>query len=45
MNDELSTGPKSHLEVTFSDDTKLTLGENAKVVIDRYVFNPDKEHR
>ena len=42
MNDELSTGPKSHLEVTFSDDTKLTLGENAKVVVDRYVFNPDK---
>ena len=41
-NDELSTGPKSHLEVTFSDDTKLTLGENAKVVVDRYVFNPDK---
>ena len=41
-NDELSTGPKSHLEVTFSDDTKLTLGENAKVVIDRYVFDPDK---
>ena len=44
-NDELSTGPKSHLEVTFSDDTKLTLGENAKVVVDRYVFNPDKERR
>ena len=42
MNDELSTGPKSHLEVTFSDDTKLTLGENAKVVVDRYVFDPDK---
>ena len=41
-NDELSTGPKSHLEVTFSDDTKLTLGENAKVVVDRYVFDPDK---
>ena len=42
MNDELRTGPKARLEVTFRDGTTLTLGENAKVVIDRYVFNPDK---
>ena len=41
-NDELRTGPKARLEVTFTDGTKLTLGENAKVVVDRYVFNPDK---
>jgi hypothetical protein len=40
MNDELRTGPKAHLEVTFRDKTTLTLGENAKVTIDRYVFNP-----
>jgi len=42
MNDELSTGAKSHLEVTFRDKTTLTLGENAKVVIDKYVFNPEE---
>jgi hypothetical protein len=30
MNDELRTGPKSRLEVTFRDKTTLTLGENAK---------------
>lgn len=41
-NDEVSTGPKSRLEISFRDDTKLTLGENAKVVIDRYVFNPEE---
>jgi hypothetical protein len=40
MNDELTTGPKARLEVIFTDGTKLALGENAKVVVDRYVFNP-----
>jgi hypothetical protein len=42
MNDELRTGAKSHLEVSFRDNTTLTLGENARVVIDRYVFNPEQ---
>ena len=42
MNDRLSTGPKSHLEVTFRDQTKLTLGENASLVVDRFVFNPEQ---
>ena len=40
MNDRLITGPKARLEITFRDQTLLTLGENASVVIDRYVFNP-----
>ena len=42
MNDELRTGPKGRLQVTFRDGTTLSLGENARVAIDRYVFNPDK---
>jgi hypothetical protein len=42
MNDELSTGPGARLEITFRDDSVLTLGEHASVVIDRYVFNPEK---
>lgn len=42
MNDELKTGADGHLQVTFRDDTVLTLGENAVVVIDRYVFDPDQ---
>ena len=42
MNDQLRTGPKARLLVTFHDQTELTLGENATVVIDRYVFDPDK---
>jgi hypothetical protein len=40
-NDTLSTGAKSRLQVTFRDKTELTLGENATVVIDRFVFDPD----
>ena len=40
-NDTVSTGAKARLQVTFRDQTNLTLGENASVVIDRYVFDPD----
>ena len=42
MNDALRTGPKGRLQVTFRDGTTLTLGENARATIDRYVYNPDK---
>jgi len=42
MNDRLVTGAGARLQVTFVDGTLLTLGENAVVVVDRYVFNPAK---
>jgi hypothetical protein len=42
MKDELRTGPEGRLKVTFRDDTVLTLGEQASVVIDRYVYDPDQ---
>ena len=42
MGGALQTGPNGRLEVTFVDDTRLTLGDNAKVVIDRYVHNPGR---
>ena len=41
LNETVSTGAAARLEVTFKDDTRLTLGENAKLTLDRYVFNPD----
>jgi hypothetical protein len=41
MKDTLSTGAKSRLQVTFRDQTNLTLGENASLVVDRFVFDPD----
>lgn len=42
MKDELRTGANGRLQVTFRDNTVLTLGENASVLIDRYVFDPEK---
>ena len=42
MSDRLRTGANARLQVTFRDSSSLILGENAKVVIDRYVFNPNK---
>jgi hypothetical protein len=42
LRDELRTGPGGRLRVTFRDDTVLTLGENASVVINRYVYDPDQ---
>ena len=42
MNDRLRTGANARLEVTFNDNSKLTLGENANVVIDRFIYNPKK---
>jgi hypothetical protein len=40
--DQLRTGPKSRMEVTFKDKTTVTLGENASLVVDRYVYNPER---
>jgi hypothetical protein len=42
MRDELRTGADARLQIIFRDDTVLTLGEQASVVIDRYVFDPDQ---
>ena len=40
LNETVSTRATARLEVTFKDNTRLTLGENAKLTLDRYVFNP-----
>jgi hypothetical protein len=42
LQDELRTGTDGRLKVTFRDGTVLTLGENASIVMDRYVFDPDQ---
>ena len=41
MNDELNTGANARLQVSFRDSTQLNLGENATVVVDRFVYDPD----
>jgi hypothetical protein len=40
MNELIETDDESAVEIKFSDGSKLTVGENAKVVIDAYVYNP-----
>jgi hypothetical protein len=42
MNGVLTTGAKSRLQVTFHDNSTLTLGENARVVVNKFVYNPKK---
>ena len=42
MNDQLNTGADGRLQVTFRDNTVLRLSENARVVIDRYVYDPEQ---
>ena len=41
-NELISTAEKSAAELRFLDDTKVTLGPNTKLVLDRYVFDPEK---
>jgi hypothetical protein len=43
LRDELKTGPEGRLKLTFRDGSELTLGEKASVVIDRYVYDPDRD--
>ena len=39
LNEVVSTGDMARLEITFADHTRLTLGEKAKLTLDRYVFD------
>ena len=40
MNELIETGDESAIVIHFADGSKLTVGENAKIVIDKYVYNP-----
>jgi hypothetical protein len=40
LNEIVSTGEAARLEVTFIDDTRLTIGEKAKLTLNTYVFDP-----
>jgi hypothetical protein len=42
MKDELRTGDDARLQITFRDNTVLTLGEKASIIIDSYVYDPDQ---
>jgi hypothetical protein len=40
LNEVMTTGPGARLALTLDDSTALTLGENAKLTIDRFVYDP-----
>jgi hypothetical protein len=42
MGDEITTDRKGQAQINFVDDTKFVVGPNSRVVIDSFVFNPDK---
>ncbi len=39
LNELVSTSEAARLEVTFTDNTRLTLGERTKLTLDAYAFN------
>jgi len=41
MKDVIATGAKSRIFILFIDDTQITLSENSKLTVNKYVFNPD----
>jgi hypothetical protein len=40
--DRIKTGTIGEAQIRFLDDTKLVVGPNSSMVIDKFVFNPDK---
>lgn len=45
LDEILATAPAARLEVTFEDATKLTMGERAKVRVDRFVYDGGRTSR
>ena len=43
FKDKLVSGPESRMEATLKDGTKLTLGANATLSVDEFVYNPGQE--
>ena len=42
MGDAVSTRTKSRLQIMLLDQTAITMGENASLVIDEFVYDPDE---
>lgn len=43
-NELIETGSESASEVTFLDETKLTLGPNSSITLDRFVYDPNPDN-
>ncbi len=42
-NEKISTFDKGKVQLLFADQSTLTLGPNSEIVIDKYVYDPQKE--
>jgi hypothetical protein len=40
LNDTVTTGPKSRLQIMLSDDSLIAQGEQSEMTIDEYIYNP-----
>jgi len=45
LNDEVRTGPASQLQILLLDRTTFTVGANARVAVDRFVYDPARNSR
>lgn len=43
LDDRLTTETGARLRVRLNDETEITLGENAELVVDRFVYQPDAD--
>lgn len=43
-NELIETGPESASEVTFLDETTITLGPNSRITLDRFVYDPNPDN-
>jgi hypothetical protein len=42
-NEKISTFNRGQVQLIFADQSTLTLGENSEIVIDEFVYDPDKQ--
>ncbi|OGP62929.1 MAG: hypothetical protein A2V65_12175 [Deltaproteobacteria bacterium RBG_13_49_15] len=42
QNDILKTGPNGSIGVIFKDNTRISMGPDSRIVMSRYVFEPDQ---
>ena len=40
VGDEIRSGPDARLMIRFDDESKLTMGENARITIDEFIYSP-----
>lgn len=45
VGDEIRTGPDARLQIRFDDQSKLTLGQNARITINEFVYSPNGNSR